>query len=244
MNRRNLLKLTAALPAILSLTSIPGAAMANQPAAFMPDKAHTAVLITDPQNDFMSETGKGWALVGENVTRLNTNAHLTQLVSTAKAAGVQVFVSPHGYFEHDDHWLDRGPVQGLMNEAGMLKIDGPTAYAGFDRSGADFHAPLKAMILDGDTVITTPHKVYGPESNDLILQLRKRGIQTVILGGFVANLCVDSHMRELTEQGFNVIYVKDAVGAPGEAAYEAAILNADMIARAVWTTKDAVDFMR
>ena len=243
MNRRNLLKLTVALPAILSFTSIAGVTMADEPAPFVPEKAHTAVLITDPQNDFMSQSGKGWGLVGENVMRLNTNEHIKQLISTAKSSGVQVFVSPHGYFDHDDHWHTRGPVQGLMNEAGMLKVDGPTAYAGFEGSGADFYEPLKAMILDGETVITTPHKVYGPESNDLILQLRKRGIQTVILGGFVANLCVDSHMRELTEQGFNVIYVKDAVGAPGEAAYEAAILNASMIAHAVWTTEEAVSFM-
>ena len=217
--------------------------MANETATFTPDKATTALLITDPQNDFMSETGKGWGLVGENVTRLNANAHIETLMATAKAAGVQVFISPHSYFDHDDHWLTRGPVQGLMNEAGMLRVDGPTNYAGFEGSGADFYAPLKPMILDGETVITTPHKVYGPESNDLALQLRKRGIQTVILGGFVANLCVDSHMRELTEQGFNVVFVKDAVGAPGEAAYDAAVLNAGMIAQAVWTTEDAVGFM-
>jgi biuret amidohydrolase len=243
MNRRNLLKLTVALPAILSFTSIPGAIMANENPVFMPEKSTTAVLITDPQNDFMSDTGKGWGLVGENVTRLNTNAHIKDLISNAKSSGLPVFVSPHGYFEQDAHWHDRGPVQGLMSETGMLKIDGPTAYSGFEGSGADFYEPLKPMILDGKTVITTPHKVYGPESNDLVLQLRKRGIQTVILGGFVANLCVDSHMRELTEQGFSVIFVKDAVGAPGEEAYNAAVLNASMIAQAVWSTEEAVNFM-
>lgn len=86
-------------------------------------------------------------------------------------------------------------------------------------------------------------KVYGPESNDLALQLRNRGVHTVILGGFVANLCVDSHMRELTERGRSVACVSDAVGAPGEAAYDAALLNAGMIANAVWTTKEAVDFL-
>ena len=74
--------------------------------------------------------------------------------------------------------------------------------------------------------------------------MRKRGVETVLLGGYAANLCTDSHMRELVEQGFNVIVVSDAVGAPGEAAYEAALLNYSMIANAVWTTEQAVKFLK
>ena len=58
--------------------------------------------------------------------------------------------------------------------------------------------------------MASPHKVYGPESNDLVLQLRKRGIDKVILAGMSANLCVEAHLRELTEQGFEVAVVKDA----------------------------------
>ena len=38
-----------------------------------------------------------------------------------------------------------------------------------------------SYILDGETVIASP--VYGPENNDLILQLRKRVINRVILAG-------------------------------------------------------------
>ena len=47
------------------------------------------------------------------------------------------------------------------------------------------------------TIVVTPHKVYGPENNDLVLQRRKRGISKVIRGGMSANLCVEAHMREL-----------------------------------------------
>jgi hypothetical protein len=54
---------------------------------------------------------------------------------------------------------------------------------------------------------------YGPESNDLALQLRKRGIDKVILAGMSANLCVESHLRELLEQGFEVAVVRDATAA-------------------------------
>jgi len=61
--------------------------------------------------------------------------------------------------------------------------------------------------------VVNPHKVYGPESNDLSLQLRKRGISKVILAGMSANLCTEAHMRELIEDGFDVTVVKDGTAA-------------------------------
>lgn len=40
-------------------------------------------------------------------------------------------------------------------------------------SGADFIEELKPY-LDENTIISSPHKIFGPESNDLALQLRKK----------------------------------------------------------------------
>ncbi len=77
---------------------------------------------------------------------------------------------------------------------------------------------------DGQTIVSSPHKVYGPENNDLVLQLRKRGIDKVILAGMSANLCVESHMRELLEQGFEVAVVADAQVEEGDG-YAAAMVN-------------------
>ncbi len=105
----------------------------------------------------------------------------------------------------------------------------------------------ESYIQDGETVVTSPHKVYGPETNDLVLQLRKRGIDKVILGGMSANLCTESHMRELVEQGFEVAVVSDATAAAqveeGDG-YAAALVNFRYIANTVWTTKEASKAMR
>jgi Isochorismatase family len=51
-------------------------------------------------------------------------------------------------------------------------------------------------------------QIFGPETNDLVLQLRKRKISKIILGGMLANMCVESHLRELLEQGFEVAVAK------------------------------------
>ena len=80
--------------------------------------------------------------------------------------------------------------------------------------------------------------------DDLVLQLRKRGIDKVILGGMSANLCTESHMRELLEQGFEVAVVSDATAAAiveeGDG-YQAALVNFRFIANTVWTTEQAVE---
>ena len=48
------------------------------------------------------------------------------------------------------------------------------------------------------------------EPNDLVIQLRKRGISKVFLGGMSVNLCTEAHMCEQLEQGFEVAVVTDA----------------------------------
>ncbi len=130
-----------------------------------------------------------------------------------------------------------------MHTVGMFDRTGALSLEGFEGSGADFLEQYKKYINDGETVISSPHKVYGPETNDLVLQLRKRGIDKIILGGMSANLCTESHMRELIEQGFEVAVVSDATAAAileeGNG-YEAALVNFRFIANTVWTTEEAV----
>ena len=117
---------------------------------------------------------------------------------------------------------------------------------GLEGSGADWLKQYKPLINDGKTIVASPHKVYGPETNDLALQLRKRGIDKVILAGMSANLCVEAHMRELLEQGFEVAVVKDATAAaqtPDIDGYAAALTNFRFLANTVWTTKEATTAM-
>ncbi len=105
----------------------------------------------------------------------------------------------------------------------------------------------KKYIHDGKTIVTSPHKVYGPEHNDLALQLRKQHIDQVILAGMSANLCVESHLRELLEQGFEVAVVSDGTAAaqiPDGDGYLAAITNFRFIANAVWSTDEVVERLR
>lgn len=210
---------------------------------FSVEPGRTAVVITDPQRDFLSEDGVVWQVVGQSVVENETVRHLAELLEAAHETGVPVFISPHYYYPHDHKWNFGGALEKMMHAVGMFDREGALTTAGLTGSGADWHEPLKDLIEHDNVVVASPHKVYGPESNDLVLQLRKRGVDKVILAGMSANLCVEAHLRELTEQGFEVAVVKDATAGaqlPGGDFYQAALLNFRMIASAVLTTDEAV----
>jgi nicotinamidase-related amidase len=230
--------------AVLTLTGL-----ANIANAQLPDPGveivigRTALLITDPQNDFLSPKGVTWGVVGKNVTDNNTVENIESLFKAAKANDIPVFVSPHYYYPTDHGWKFEGALEKLMHNIGMFDRKGPLNTEGFEGSGADWLDRYKKYINDGATVVSSPHKIYGPETNDMVLQLRKRGIDKVILGGMSANLCTESHMRELIEQGFEVAVVSDATAAAVVAegnGYESALVNFRFIANTVWTTSEAV----
>ena len=215
---------------------------------FVIDPERTAVVITDPQNDFLSPDGATWGLVGKSVTENNTVAHIESLMKTAKESNIPVFISPHYYYPTDHGWKFEGTLEKVMHNIHMFDRPGPLNLEGFEGSGADWLEVYKPYIQDGKTIVASPHKVYGPETNDLVLQLRKRGIDKVILGGMSANLCVESHMRELMEQGFEVAVVKDATAAAISPelgnGYQSALINYGFIANAVITTEQAVQLMK
>ena len=207
------------------------------------DLERTALVVTDPQNDFLSEKGVTWGVVGESVKENKTVEHIDALFKSAKKAGIPVFVSPHYYYPTDKGWEFEGALEVLMHNIGMFDRKDPLSLEGFTNSGADWLAQYKPYIQDGQTIVTSPHKVYGPESNDLALQLRKRGIDRVVLAGMSANLCVEAHMRELLEQGFEVAVVKDATAAakvPDGDGYAAALVNFRFMANDLITTAEAV----
>ena len=207
-------------------------------------RGRVAVVVTDPQIDFLSPQGVSWSVVGQNVTDNNTVENIGKLFAASKENDAPLFISPHYYYPHDHKWRFEGALERLMHDIQMFDRPSALDLSGFDGSGADWLEQYKPFINDGETIVTSPHKVYGPESNDLTLQLRKRGIEQVVLAGMSANLCVESHLRELLEQGFEVAVVGDATAAaqiPGYDGYEAAITNFRFLASDLWSTDEAIE---
>ncbi len=211
------------------------------------DKTDTALVIIDPQNDVLSEKGVSWGLVGASVQENNTVENLARLFAAAKAQDYEVFISPHYLYPHDQAWQFTGVVEKSMLDVKEFFRPDPLGREGGVGFGADWLDRYKPFIEDGKTVVVSPHKAWGPQTNDLVFQLRKRRVNKIILAGMLANLCVESHLRELIEQGFEVAVVKDATAAPRHPVigdgYTAALINYGFIANAVLTTEDVVRAM-
>lgn len=211
------------------------------------NKADTAVVFIDPQNDVLSEHGRAWAAVSASVKENKTIENMERIFKAAKARGFEVFISPHYFFPEDKGWKFNGPLELDEAKSNLFARKGRLSLDGLAGSGADWLDRFKPYIEDGKTIVVSPHRVWGPQTNDLVLQLRKRRINKVILGGMLANMCVESHLREFLEQGFEVTVVKDATAGPRHPewgnGYTAALINYAFLAHAVMTTDETINAM-
>lgn len=193
------------------------------------DPKTTVLLIIDPQNDFLSEGGVVWDLVGSQVEEHQVVDKLKNLIAKAKAAGIAVAYSPHYYDKEYQAWQNVNVIDQIMFDRKM-----------FNRGewGAEWHPDL---VPDDDVILCAPHKnLSGFHTSDVDIQLRMRGIRTILLAGMSANLCVESHLRDAEEKGYEVIVINDATAAAGEDAYKAALTNYGFIAHESITTDEVL----
>ncbi|WP_055071923.1 cysteine hydrolase [Clostridium massiliamazoniense] len=207
------------------------------------NKKDTAIVLVDPQNEFLHEMGAGYPLAKDVLEENNTIKNIEDLLKASKENGYKVFVSPHYYYPHDHKWEFESKGEKMMHSLKMFERKGPSEAVD-KNSRADIYELFKPYIEDDETVIASPHKIFGPQTNDLVLQLRKQKIDKVILGGMNSNICIESHMRDLVEQGFEVYIAKDATGAPGVDAYKAAEINFDMLSSGSLKTNDIIRNLR
>ena len=92
----------------------------------MLDLKRTALVVTDPQIDFLSPKGVTWELVGKNVSELNTVKNIGRLFAAAKKAGITVTVSPHYYYPTDKGWQFEGALEKVPHGNGPLQSPFPT----------------------------------------------------------------------------------------------------------------------
>ncbi|MFQ5675728.1 MAG: isochorismatase family protein, partial [bacterium] len=141
------------LTAVLIISSFAQAQLPNPGMEI--DPVRTAIVITDPQNDFLSPDGVTWGVVGKSVTENNTVANIEALLKVAKANNLPVFISPHYYYPTDKGWKLEGALEVLMHNIGMFDRKDALSLEGFKGSGADFLEIYKAYIQDGKTIVTS-----------------------------------------------------------------------------------------
>ena len=144
------------------------------------NKTDTAIVFIDPQNDVLSPKGVNWGAVGASVTENKTVENMERIFKAAKVNGYALFISPHYFYPTDSGWACNGPLEADEFHTRTSARRGPLTLEAFEGSGADWLDRFKPYIEDGKTIVVSPHKVFGPQTNDLVLQLRKRRISKTV----------------------------------------------------------------
>ena len=167
------------------------------------DPAKTAVVLIEYQNEFTTEGGVLHGAVAPVMDKTGMLGKTVALVEAARAAGVTIMHAPitfaPGYGE-----LSRHPY-------GILKgvVDGNAFVKGtWGVEICDEMAPQ-----EGDIVVEGKRGLDTFATTNLDFVLRSREIDTVILGGFLTNCCVESTMRTAYERGYDVITLTDCTAA-------------------------------
>ena len=175
--------------------------------------ATTALVLIEYQNEFTSDGGVLHDAVSEVMDKTGMLANTVALVEKARAAGVTIMHAPitfaPGYGE-----LTRHPY-------GILKgvVDGNAFVKG--TWGAAIVDDLTPA--DGDILVEGKRGLDTFASTNLDFILRSKGIDTIILGGFLTNCCVESTMRSGYENGYRVITLTDCTAATSVAEHDNAI---------------------
>lgn len=75
------------------------------------DLARAALVVTDPQIDFLSPKGAAYGVFAESIEEQGTVPNLRRLFLAAKRAGIPVVISPHYYYPHDHRWHFNRPAK-------------------------------------------------------------------------------------------------------------------------------------
>ncbi|MGZ4727079.1 MAG: cysteine hydrolase [Acidimicrobiales bacterium] len=167
------------------------------------DPSTTAVVLIEYQNDFTSEGGVLHGAVEEVMTKTGMLENTKQMVDAARAAGATVMHAPitfaDGYNELSSH--PYGILKGVVDGHAFVKDSWGAAIVD------DLTPEADDIVIEGKRGLDT----FASTNLDFIL--RNKGIQTLVLGGFLTNCCVESTMRSGYENGYKVITLSDCVAA-------------------------------
>jgi nicotinamidase-related amidase len=177
------------------------------------DPSRTAVVLIEYQNEFTSDGGVLHDAVAPVMEKTGMLPKTVAFVEAARTAGCTIMHAPitfaPGFGE-----LSRHPY-------GILKgvVDGNAFVKGtWGAAIVDDLAPA-----DGDILIEGKRGLDTFASTNLDFILRSKGIDTVILGGFLTNCCVESTMRSAYENGYRVITLTDCMAATSPEQHDNAI---------------------
>ncbi|MEY9357906.1 nicotinamidase-related amidase [Bradyrhizobium yuanmingense] len=197
------------------------------------EKEITALLVVDPYNDFISEGGKIWPRIKAVAEKNGCVPHMIQVLHAARDADIRVFYAMHHRYRPGDYasWKYIAPIQRRAWNNRSFE---------FGTWGGEFRAEF--VPAPGEIVASEHWCSSGFSNTDLDLQLKRHGIQRLIVIGLVAHTCIEATVRFAAELGYDVTVVKDAVADYSDDMMRAALeINMPNYASAIVSTQEIVE---
>jgi nicotinamidase-related amidase len=177
------------------------------------DPTTTAVVLIEYQNDFTSPGGALHGAVEGVMSSTGMLENTRRMADAARRAGATVMHAPisfaDGYNELGSH--PYGVLKGVVDGKAFVKGSWGAAIV-------DELAPEP-----GDIVVEGKRGLDTFASTNLDFILRSKGIQTLVLAGFLTNCCVESTMRTGYEHGYKVITLNDCMAATSSEEHDNAL---------------------
>ena len=175
--------------------------------------ATTALVLIEFQNDFTTPGGTLHDAVAGVMDATGMLDNAVKAAAATRAAGATVVHSPisfaPGYHEITSH--PYGILKGVVDSTSFVR-------GGWGAQIADVLTPAEDdIVIEGKRGLDA----FGSTNLDFIL--RSKGVQTIVLAGFLTNCCVESTMRSAYERGYEVITLTDGVAATSQPEHDNAI---------------------
>src|SRR5262245_46870949 len=196
------------------------------------DKDVTALLVIDPYNDFISEGGKLWHRLKAVAEANSCVPHMLDVLNAARKAGLRVFYALHHRYRPGDYetWKYIAPVQKAA-----------WAHKTFEYGTWGGEIRPEFAPQPGEIVATEHWCSSGFANTDLDLQLKRHGIQRLIVTGLIAHTCIEATVRFAAELGYDVTVVRDATADYSDEEMHAALdINMPNYASAIVSTEEIV----
>ena len=197
------------------------------------NKQLTALLVIDPYNDFISEGGKVWDRLKAVAEANGCVPNMSRVLSAVRKAELRVFYALHRRYRPGDYetWTYIAPVQKAAWSHKTFE---------YGTWGGELRSEFEPQ--PGDIVAQEHWCSSGFANTDLDLQLKRHGIQRLIVIGLIAHTCVEATVRFAAELGYDVTMVRDATSDYSDEHMHAALdVNIPSYDSAVVTTKEIVD---
>ncbi|NKK78053.1 isochorismatase family cysteine hydrolase [Rhizobium leguminosarum] len=197
------------------------------------DPNNTGLVVVDPYNDFISEGGKIWPRIKEVAEANNCVPHMQEVLTAARAAKLPIFFAMHHRYREGDYenWKFVAPIQRAAWHRRSFESG---------TWGGEFRAEF--VPAKGEIVASEHWCSSGFANTDLDLQLKRHGIERIIVIGLVAHTCIEATVRFAAELGYDVTVVRDAVADYSDEMMHAALeINMPNYANAIVNTSDVVE---